>query len=137
MSRRWYPQSNFYLSLHVGYPNAAGRISGSKQNLGGDIFLQGNCVTIGCIPITNEGIKEVYWLAVLARTAGQQRIPIQIFPTRLTGSGSDQLATIQRNELDLISLWMNLRQGFGYLEQHHRPPTVHVDRGGRYVFTGE
>jgi len=53
------PQSNFQLSLHVSYPNAADRISGSKQNLG-DIFLDGNCVTIGCIPITDDEIKEVY-----------------------------------------------------------------------------
>jgi murein L,D-transpeptidase YafK len=63
----WFnPQSNFFLSLHVSYPNAADRTLGSKQNPGGDIFLHGNCVTIGCIPITDHGIKEVYWLAVLA-----------------------------------------------------------------------
>jgi murein L,D-transpeptidase YafK len=58
----WFnPQSNFYLSLHVSYPNAADRVLGSKQNLGGDIFLHGNCVTTGCILITDGGIKEVYW----------------------------------------------------------------------------
>jgi murein L,D-transpeptidase YafK len=44
---------------------------GHEKNPGGDIFLHGNCVTIGCLPITDEGIKEVYWLAVLARTTGQ------------------------------------------------------------------
>jgi len=76
----WFnPQSNFYLSLHVSYANAADRIPGSKQNLGGDIFLHGNCVTIGCIPITDDGIKEIYWLAVLARDAGRRTFPSRSF----------------------------------------------------------
>src|ERR1700747_3375099 len=100
----WFnPQSNFYLSLHVSYPNAADRVLGSKQNLGGDIFLHGNCVTIGCLPITDGGIKEVYWLAVLARAQGQQHILIEIFPARLSRQELDQLASTHRNEPDLVS----------------------------------
>jgi murein L,D-transpeptidase YafK len=36
----WFnPQSNFYLSLHISYPNSADRILGSRANPGGDIFL--------------------------------------------------------------------------------------------------
>jgi len=54
----WFnPQSNFYLSLHVSYPNAADRMLGSKASLGDDFFLHGNCVTIGRIPITDDGIQ--------------------------------------------------------------------------------
>lgn len=132
----WFnPQSNFYLSLHVSYPNAADRILGSKQNLGGDIFLHGNCVTIGCIPITDDGIKEIYWLAVLARDSGQMRIPIEIFPARLTTAGLDQLASAHRNQADLVAFWLNLKEGFDFFERHHQPPVVRVDGGGRYVFS--
>jgi murein L,D-transpeptidase YafK len=132
----WFnPQSNFYLSLPVSYPNAADRVLGSKQNLGGDIFLHGNCVTIGCIPITDGGIKEVYWLAVLARAQGQQHIPIEIFPARLSIEELDQLASTHRNEPDLVSFWMNLKDGFDHFEKTHRPPAVSVDRGGRYAFS--
>lgn len=129
------PQSNFYLSLHVSYPNAADRILGSKQNLGGDIFLHGNCVAIGCIPVTDDGIKEVYWLAVLARSQGQQHIPIEIFPARLSREGLNQLASTHRNEPDLVSFWMNVKGGFDHFEKTHRPPIVSVDRGGRYAFS--
>ena len=47
----WFnPQSNFFLSMHINYPNASNRILGFRQNLGGDIFLHGNCASIGCIP---------------------------------------------------------------------------------------
>lgn len=132
----WFnPQSNFYLSLHVSYPNAADRVLGSKQNLGGDIFLHGNCVTIGCIPITDDGIKEIYWLSVLARDSGQMHIPIEIFPARLTAAGLDQLASAHRNQADLVAFWMNLKQGFDFFETHHQPPVVRVDGGGRYAFS--
>jgi len=106
----WFnPQSNFYLSLHISYPNAADRILGFRQNPGGDIFLHGNCVTIGCIPITDEGIKEVYWLAVLARTSGQAHIPIEIFPARLTSGELDQLVATQHSGLVLDKLETGFR----------------------------
>jgi len=134
----WFnPQSNFYLSLHISYPNTADRILGSKQNLGGDIFLHGNCVTIGCIPITDDGIKEIYWLAVLARNAGQMHIPIGIFPGRLTAAALDQLASAHRNQPDLVAFWTNLKEGFDFFEKHHQPPVIHVDGGGRYAFSAK
>jgi hypothetical protein len=40
------------------YPNESDRILGERKNQGGDIFPHGNCVTIGCLPITDGGIKE-------------------------------------------------------------------------------
>jgi murein L,D-transpeptidase YafK len=131
----WFnPQSNFYLSLHVSYPNAADRILGSKQSPGGDIFLHGNCVTIGCIPVTDDGIKEIYWLAVLARDSGQIHIPMEIFPARLMTTGLDRLASAHRNQAELVSFWMNLKEGYDFFERHHQPPFVRVDGGGRYAF---
>src|SRR6266436_387264 len=134
----WFnPQSNFFLSLHISYPNESDRILGSRTNPGGDIFLHGNCVTIGCLPITDDGIKEVYWLAVLARTAGQTQLPIEIFPARLTDHELDQLAAERRAEPQVVEFWQNLKQGFDYFEKYHSPPTVHIGRGGKYVFTRE
>ncbi len=134
----WFnPQSNFYLSLHVSYPNESDRILGSRQNPGGDIFLHGNCVTIGCLPITDDGIKEVYWLAVLAKTSGQAHLPIQIFPARLTDQALDKLAGENRAQPEIVQLWTNLKEGYDYFEKHRRPASVHIARGGKYVFAGE
>lgn len=134
----WFnPQSNFYLSLHVSYPNQSDRILGSRTNLGGDIFLHGNCVTIGCIPITDDGIKEVYWLAVLARAAGQQRLPIQIFPARLSDAQLDRLASRHRDQPELATFWSNLQEGYQYFEKHRKPAVVSINRGGRYVFADQ
>lgn len=66
------PQSNFYLSLGINYPNASDKILSDKHQPGGSIYIHGNCVTIGCIPITDDKIKELYILAVEARNNGQQ-----------------------------------------------------------------
>jgi murein L,D-transpeptidase YafK len=134
----WFnPQSNFYLSLHVSYPNQSDRILGSRQNPGGDIFLHGNCVTIGCLPITDDGIKEVYWLAVLAKTSGQTHLPIEIFPARLPDRALDQLASENRSAPQVVEFWKNLKEGFDYFEKRHRPAIVRITRGGKYAFSSE
>jgi murein L,D-transpeptidase YafK len=134
----WFnPQSNFFLSLHISYPNASDRILGSHQNPGGDIFLHGNCASIGCIPITDDGIKEVYWLAVLAHSQGQNHLPIQIFPARLSDDGLKGLAATHRNQPALLAFWTNLKQGYDLFETSHRLATIKTRQDGAYEFIGE
>ncbi len=128
------PQSNFYLSMHINYPNAADRILGYRQNLGGTIYLHGNCASIGCIPITDDGIKEVYWLSVLVRDGGAKHLPIQIFPARLSDEGFRALAKSHIGQADLVSFWSNLQEGYGLFEKDHRLREVRVAKDGRYEF---
>jgi murein L,D-transpeptidase YafK len=128
------PESAYYLSLHVSYPNSSDRILGSRSNPGGDIFVHGYCVTIGCLPITDDGIKQVYWLAVLAKQAGQRHIPIWIFPGRLANEEFRALAQAHRGDSELIAFWGNLKQGFDYFEKDHRLPTISVTQEGLYQF---
>jgi murein L,D-transpeptidase YafK len=132
----WFnPQSNFYLSLHISYPNVADRILGSHQNPGGDIFLHGDCASIGCIPITDEAIKEVYWLAVLVHNQGQQHLPIHIFPARLTDDGFRALAASHPSAPDLLAFWNNLKQGHDLFERTHRVPHLKTHADGTYGFS--
>jgi murein L,D-transpeptidase YafK len=132
----WFnPQSNFFLSLHISYPNASDRILGSHQNPGGDIFLHGNCASIGCIPITDEGIKEVYWLAVLVHNQSQQHLPIEIFPARLTDEGLKALLAAHRNQPALITFWGNLKEGYDYFEKNRHLPRIRTRADGGYAFS--
>ncbi|HEX8659006.1 MAG TPA: L,D-transpeptidase family protein, partial [Hymenobacter sp.] len=55
---RFNPQSHYHLSLGLNYPNADDRALG-EPNPGGDIFIHGGEVTVGCLPITDIGIEEV------------------------------------------------------------------------------
>lgn len=77
------PNSAYHLSLKVSYPNAFDKKKAhldGRTNLGGDIFIHGKAVTIGCIPIGDEGIEEVFLLASNAIIRG---IPVIIAPRDL------------------------------------------------------
>ena len=112
---RFNPDSNYLLSLGLDYPNAADRALG-EPHPGGDIFIHGSNVTIGCLPLTDAGIQEVYLLAVAARAAGQQVIPVHIFPFPLT-----KQALAARAGSPHAAFWRSLAPGWAYFEQHHVP----------------
>lgn len=81
---RFNPESRFYLSLRINYPNAVDLLRSGRQNPGSDIYIHGNQLTVGCIPLTDDKIKEVYVMAVEASNNGQVKIPVHIFPFKMT-----------------------------------------------------
>ena len=129
------PYSSYYLSLRVDYPNQSDRIYGGGYALGGDIYIHGDCVTEGCLPMTNDKIKEIYWLALLAHNNGQIDVPIHIFPYRFNNTKNDQLETAKHQRMpQLLAFWDNLRTGYYYFEQTHRLPNISVNGDGSYSF---
>jgi murein L,D-transpeptidase YafK len=129
------PNSSFYLSLGIDYPNASDRILGTKAKLGNAIMIHGNCVTIGCIPITNDCIKEVYWLAVLARSNGQKEIPVHILPMRLDNDGMQYLTTTFPKDTSKINFWKGLQRGYRFFDSTHTLPQIRVGKKGEYRLT--
>lgn len=127
------PYSNYHLSLGVSYPNASDKYFACKRDAGGAIMIHGNCVTIGCIPITDEKIRELYMLAVEARSDGQQTIPIHLFPARLS---AEKLKALKKNYTDpqTQALWDNLKTGYDKFESTKLVPSPTVDAKGKYVF---
>src|SRR5690606_17823468 len=107
------PVSNFYLSLGVSYPNASDRILSDRAAPGGAIYVHGNCVTLGCIPITDDKIKELYVMAVEAKNNGQQKIPIHIYPRRLNDDGMRNLRSAYATQPNLIAFWEGNEIGLG------------------------
>ena len=74
------PNSAFHLSLKVSYPNATDRRHAQedgRSNLGGDIMIHGGSATIGCIPIGDEAVEEVFYFAA---KAGVKKTAIIIAP---------------------------------------------------------
>ncbi|HSJ05991.1 MAG TPA: L,D-transpeptidase family protein [Longimicrobiales bacterium] len=128
------PRSEFYLSLHLDYPNRRDRASAVQPvGLGGDIYIHGGCNSEGCLAVTDEGIKELYWLAVETRAAGQQRIPVHIFPARLDSRDLEILQTTFADQPDLGRFWNTLKPGYDYFETHRRVPSVYVTAQGEYT----
>lgn len=131
---RFNPASNYYLSLGVSYPNQSDRILGGKNRLGGDIFIHGDCVTIGCLPLTDTFIKELYIACVEARTHGQKNIKVHIFPYRMNDKNHFGFTKSNAHKVALIRFWENIRVGYHYFENKKTLPIITVDKQGKYVF---
>lgn len=131
---RFNPASNFYLSLGINYPNQSDRIKSNASNLGGDIFIHGSCVTIGCLPMTTEKIKEIYMYAVYAKNNGQSKIPVYIFPYRMSDINDMIYFTKYNHKPELLKFWKNLKLGFDEFENHRKALKTNVDANGDYSF---
>jgi murein L,D-transpeptidase YafK len=128
------PQSNFHLSLGINYPNQSDKLLADKQTPGSAIYIHGNCVTIGCIPITDDKIKELYILAVEATNNGQRKIPVHIFPARLTSETMSELQDTNRENAGLIGFWKNLQPVYLDFEKTKGVAPVRVNSQGAYYF---
>ncbi|RNI21807.1 L,D-transpeptidase family protein [Rufibacter latericius] len=129
---RFNPKSNYHLSLGINYPNASDKLLGHPKP-GGDIFLHGDCVTLGCLALTDDKIKELYVLAVEAYAQGQTQIPVHLFPIRFDSPAFAQVKKKYAQNPKLFSFWENLQTGYFFFEQHKTLPTVTVNSTGNYV----
>ena len=118
----------------VNYPNYSDLIAGDKTKPGGDIYIHGACMTVGCMPMTNELIEEIYVLALISRVHGQLNIPVQIFPLKYTQKGLDYLGKEYKNETEKHSFWINLKRAYDYFEATHKTLPVMYDERGNYAF---
>jgi murein L,D-transpeptidase YafK len=128
------PQSNFYLSLGLNYPNASDKILSHATKPGGSIYIHGNCVTIGCIPITDEKIKELYILAVETRNNGQEKIPVHIFPDRLDFGAVEKLVSDYSATEKTAGFWKNLQTIYLDFKSTKTLKRVKVNSKGEYYF---
>jgi murein L,D-transpeptidase YafK len=128
------PVSDFHLSLGINYPNDADKIHGDQKRPGSAIYIHGNCVTVGCIPVTDDKIKELYVLAVEAKNGGQEKIPVHIFPTHLTENGLNQLINESTAAPAIIHFWRNLKDVYDDFEKSHELKPVRVSSTGEYFF---
>jgi murein L,D-transpeptidase YafK len=131
---RFNPASSFYLSLGINYPNKSDRIKSSAKDLGGDIFIHGECVTIGCMPMTNDMIKEIYLYAIQAKHNGQNQIPVYIYPFKMTEENFRKYTMKYKDNKPLISFWTNLKSGYDKFFKDQTALKVTVLENGDYCF---
>jgi len=131
------PNSAYYLSLGLNYPNASDKILSDSINPGGDIYIHGSCVTVGCIPVTDKQIDEIYILAAYARNNGQDYIPVHIYPVRYNNKRSaTYLANLEKNDSQLKSFADQLESVYDHFEITHQLPVIMTSSNGDYVYDG-
>ena len=129
---RFNPRSNFHLSLGLNYPNRSDKKFADRRRPGSNIFIHGDCVSIGCLAMTDPYIQELYLSAVLAKSNGQKRIPVHIFPRRLDTEGLAQLkASVPKLSSKWI-FWKSLQEPYLYFEKQKIVPRIRINRSGYY-----
>lgn len=77
------PDSRFDLSMELNYPNSEdqyhARMDG-RTDLGGEIFIHGNKLSIGCIAIGNPNIEQLF---VLVDEVGMRNVTVIVAPNDL------------------------------------------------------
>jgi murein L,D-transpeptidase YafK len=121
------PNSSYYVSFNMGYPNAYDR---SLGRTGAHLMVHGACSSAGCYSMTDDQIGEIYALVREAQNAGQKAVQMQALPFRMTPEN------LAKHRMDPnIAFWKNLKEGTDYFEIAKDEPQVAVS-GGRYVFNG-
>ncbi|ACY83627.1 murein L,D-transpeptidase [Edwardsiella piscicida] len=126
-ARHLKPDSRYYQAINIGYPNSFDQSHGYS---GKYLMIHGDCVSVGCYAMTNDGISEIYRYVQSAFRRGQTLVNINIYPFRMTDKNMQR----HRNS-SYIGFWRQLQPGYQYFAQHALPPQVNV-QDGRYVVNG-
>ncbi|HTC01539.1 MAG TPA: L,D-transpeptidase family protein [Ferruginibacter sp.] len=128
------PNSNYHLALGLNYPNASDKILSDSLHPGGDIYIHGNRVSTGCIPIDDEPIEEVYVLASIVKSNGEDFIPVHVFPVKYDDKKSfDYLARITLHDQPLQQFSITLKEVFDYFQEKKQIPIILVNKKGEYI----
>jgi murein L,D-transpeptidase YafK len=122
------PNSNYYLAINTGFPNAYDR---SHGRTGDFLMIHGDCSSRGCYAMTDEQIAEIYALARESFFGGQKAFQIQAYPFRMTPKNMAR----HRNSPHM-AFWRMLKQGYDHFEVTRQEPKVDICER-RYVFNAE
>ncbi len=128
------PNSDFLLSMKINYPNGSDRIRKSGRDAGGSIFIHGSCVSIGCLAMTDPVIEELYVIALDTAVKRGTRVPVQIFPARLTDEVMQKLRREYCKKPEVLGLWEELKVGYDGFEQDRVPDRFTIRKDGSYRF---
>ena len=122
------PNSSYNLSFNLGFPNAYDR---AHDRTGSFLMVHGECVSIGCYAMTNDGIEEIYADVEAAFAGGQSFIRVHIFPFEMTAENLEA----QRDNPN-HAFWKNLKTGWDWFEREKTRPNVTV-RNKAYIFNAD
>ena len=120
------PYSSYHLSFNLGYPNAYDR---AHERTGSALMVHGDCCSIGCYAMTNDGIDDIYTIVDAALTAGQPFFRVHIFPFHMTTENMES-----HNDSSWYSFWENLKEGHDFFEENNNNPPNVIVRNETYVF---
>ncbi len=124
------PRSTYHLSLGINYPNESDKILGDAKQPGSDIYIHGKCVTVGCIPLTDEKIEEVFTIARIASQQGQKNIPVYIFPFKME-KNLLELKAIEFPQFKIF--WQQLSPFYQLFKREKKEIRFIINAEGEYI----
>ncbi len=112
------PNSKYYLSFNLGFPNAYDNALGRTGN---SLMVHGDCRSAGCYAMTDALVEEIYSLAREALTGGQEAFYVHAFPFHMTEANMKR-----HKDHKWIRFWKRLKEGYDYFETTRQTPEVAV-----------
>lgn len=122
------PNSGYYLSFNMGYPNAYDKAWGRT---GSQLMVHGDCSSRGCYAMTDEQISEIYALGRESFFGGQNAFQVQAYPFRMTAQNMAR----HRNNPNM-PFWKMIKEGNDHFEVTKQEPKVDFCEK-KYVFDAE
>ncbi len=119
------PNSNYYLSFNLGFPNAFDR---AHDRSGAFLMVHGDCSSRGCYAMTDEQMGEIYALGRESFLGGQKSFQVQAYPFRMT-----PLNMAKHRTSPHMAFWRNIKEGNDHFLVTRQEPKVDVCEK-RYVF---
>ena len=119
------PNSRWHRAFNLGFPNVFDK---SKGRYGSFIMVHGGCSSIGCYAMTDSVVDELWRFVTAALDAGEGRVPVHVFPFRLTDGNLKS-----RKSSQWAGFWGDLKKGYDLFERTRLPPVVSLCNG-RYAF---
>ena len=117
-SRAMHRKGRWPRSLDIGYPNT---FDSAHGRTGSYILVHGGCTTIGCFAMTNAKMEEIFALSEAALQSGQERIPVHVFPFRMT-----RRTWTANADSPWSGFWANLKEAYDAFERTRIPPRISV-----------
>ncbi len=104
------PNSKFHLSMRLNYPNGFDKKMAKSDGrdlgkLGGDIMIHGRSGTVGCFPVGNIAIEEIF---TICRLVPAQKVKVIVVPHPPDAKAREGEGTPATPESACVSAWYPL-----------------------------
>ncbi|MEO7800490.1 MAG: L,D-transpeptidase family protein [Ginsengibacter sp.] len=126
--------SIYHFALGLNYPNFSDRLLSDSLQPGSDIYIHGNCVSVGCIPVNDKQIEELYVITTSAKNNGEDFIPVHIYPVKYAlKKSTDYLTQAIRLKPSLAAFNIKLKAAYDHFEKTKQLPVIMTNKKGEYV----
>jgi len=112
------PNSHYHRAFNLGYPNDLDR---AHNRTGANLMIHGGCGSVGCFAMTDAEIDELWLLVTAALDNGQERMPVHVFPFRMT---DQRMAAFAWHPW--ADFWRDMKPAYDSFEKSRVPPRISV-----------